>query len=366
MKHLIVTLVSLFAFIIIVTAIAISFSQGTPTAIEPVQYAGTGDPQPKARDDVSSERDSGKVKQVTVSPFDVARDINKNRDQWSKHQIYDELNLLYFWEDLAMEPGDLSGCEADCDAELYKAELDGIVGEEVLLKLVKSFDLCRYLLFKPVDDQHSVKPKWLFLGYIDHDFNKYEMSWHRVADTGNKHWLVIRGQTGSGTGFSSYDDMWYEVSEDGVKEVLNYTARAHIAEWPKGLGWELRSAIIPQPYGDDQSAAVRFTVSYTGLNYMTDEYPALFSKSSRVQYRWDSSKASFAFDPSKSRVSKEEYDSVYQLEFQSIANFLKYNLDRLMKITKGKKVKSKEWLRDFLSKCEHTPERAALIEALKQ
>jgi hypothetical protein len=366
MRHLIITLAALFTTLIAVTALVISFSPNTLTTDESMQSAETDNSQQESQDEVLPERDFGRVKQVTVSPYDIARGINKNRDQWSKDQIYEELNLRYLWENLAMESGDFSQCETNCDAKLYKIELDDIAGGAVLLKIMKSLYLCRYLLFKQVDDLRSVKPEWLFLGYIDHDFNKYEMSWHQVANTGNKHWLVIRGQTGSGTGFSSYDDTWYEVSGNGIKEVLNYTARTHIAQWPKGLGVELKSSIILQPNGDDLSAAIKFTVSYSGLNYMTEDYPRLFSRSSSVKYNWDSSKASFVFDPSTSQVSKEEYDSVYQLESWNIESFLRYNLNGLAKIAKGEKVKSKEWLRDFLNECEYTPEKAALIETLKQ
>jgi len=72
----------------------------------------------------------------------------------------------------------------------------------------------RYLIFGPTRVRAGKPTAWRFLGYIDHAFNKYETSWHRVIAQGNKHWLVIRGQTRSGTGFSSYDDTWYEVSKN--------------------------------------------------------------------------------------------------------------------------------------------------------
>lgn|SRR5262249_25282968 len=108
---------------------------------------------------------------------------------------------------------DLQQCQANCEARIYPVALTGRPGNEVLLKIT-NFYFCRYLIFGPTRVRAGKPTAWRFLGYIDHAFNKYETSWHRVIAQGNKHWLVIRGQTRSGTGFSSYDDTWYEVSKN--------------------------------------------------------------------------------------------------------------------------------------------------------
>ncbi|MGH9762799.1 MAG: hypothetical protein ACREAC_18405, partial [Blastocatellia bacterium] len=255
-------------------------------------------------------------------------------------------------------------CQADCEAETFTVHLDSKPGKEVLLKLTNHFFFCRYLIFKRMRTRAGARGTWFFLGKIDWDDNKYEDSWHQVRQTGHKHWLIIRGQTGSGTGFESYDDTWYDVSKRGIRIVLNYTAKEGIYQWPKGVGWKLRSRIMPSS-GHKSTVGIRFRASYTGLNYITNKYPFLFSKTRSIMFKWNSREKRFAFSNSGSQVSKEEFESVYQGRSWNEDAVLKYNLHDFEKIANGVDNKRKEWLRDFLTGCKNTAEKAALLQALR-
>jgi hypothetical protein len=300
---------------------------------------------------------------ISVSPVRLARIINRNKSQWDKHQVYEELDLQPVWSNLKIASDDLLQCQANCEARIYPVALTVRTGNVLLLKIT-NFYFSRYLLFRATRVRAGSQTAWRFLGYIDHAFNKYEMSWHRVIAQGNKHWLVIRGQTGSGTGFSSYDDTWYEVSKKGIREVLRYTARAHIAQWPKGIGWKLNSRIVSQDTRAG-SVVVRFSVSFSGLNYMTERYPFLFSNWRAVRFRWDPAQRRFTFVNSVTAKSKDVFESVYQADHWSEEAFVKFNLSELLGIVKGRNSMQREWLRDFVSGYKDSPEKKRLLRAFR-
>jgi len=99
---------------------------------------------------------------------------------------------------------------------------------------------------------------------------------------------------------------------------------------------------------------------------MTNDYPFLFSKTRKVTFRWSSSQSRFVFSNSGSQVSQNEFESAYQERSWSEENILKYNLVDFKKIASGIGDKRKAWLRDFVSGCKDTPEKAVLVQALGQ
>jgi hypothetical protein len=300
---------------------------------------------------------------TSISPYRLAGIINQNKANWYKHQISEELNLEPIWNSLKIPAEDLHRCQADCESRTFPVALTGSTGKEVLLKITNSY-FCRYLIFRPTRVRVRSRKPWRFLGYIDHENNKYEMSWHRTVANGNKHWLVIRGQTGSGTGFSSYEDTWYQVSGRGIKEVLEYTARAHIAQWPKGIGWDLNSTIITRDTSTAMSVAVRFRASFSGLNYATRRYPFLFSRSVTVLFKWDSSRQRFTFVPSSNPISRTIFESIYQGDKWSDEAFVKFNFSQLLLIANRGNTRQREWLKDFLNRYKVSREKTALLQTL--
>ena len=304
-------------------------------------------------------------KLTSLSPARLAEIINHNKANWSKHQIYEELNLEPIWSRLKIPAEDLQRCQANCEARTFTVALTGCAGKEVLLKVTNSY-FCRYLIFRPTRVGVRSQKAWRFLGYIDHEDNKYEMSWHRTIANGNKHWLVIRGQTGSGTGFSSFEDIWYQVTGRGIKEVLEYKAKAHVAQWPKGIGWNLNSTIITRDTSSAMSVAVRFKASFSGLNYATRRYPHLFSKSVTVRFKWDSARQRFRLISSSMTISRRIFESIYQGDKWSKDAFVKFNFSQLLLIAKRGNSLQREWLKDFVNGYKESREKTALLHTLSR
>lgn len=151
------------------------------------------------------------LKPRSTSPFEIARVIKIASSSWKKHRVEVNVDLTSTWKQLALDPGDFNDC-AYCEAAIFKSELDGQPGPEVILKITRSFDFVRYLIFSQQGHRYNRK----LIGHIDHDFNRYQLSSHRIASANGNHYLVIRGQEGSGSGFALYAETWYRVNRHGM------------------------------------------------------------------------------------------------------------------------------------------------------
>ena len=79
---------------------------------------------------------------------------------------------------------------------------------------------------------------------------------------------------------------------------------------------------------------------------------------------WDSAKAKFILDVSRSDVTEAEIETVYNNEGLSYEKFVEYNFDDLLKIAGGADLKKKEWLKQFLTGLKESRLKTALQQAL--
>lgn len=313
----------------------------------------------------------------SISPFELAQSINNVR------RTKVDVSLKETWQKLGIEAGSFEDCSNDCEARIFRHELSSHAGPELVLKLTRFLDFCRYLIFARVQNGHE----WKFLGYIDHDFNKYEMTRHRIAVVNGKPFLVVRGQEGSGSGYALYAETWYEVSNNGVKPVLSYPSDGHTNPWPSGLARSFRATTIPAA-ARANLLTIQFSVNYDTAGYDNDNLKLEFINRHRVSYKWDTAQGKFVLDPQQSNISAAEIAAIANIEsedepkdrtkigettFYSSSKafigggyevFLKYNLPRLMTIAQGRAAKSKSWLKQFLAGCRDTDEKKALLAAL--
>lgn len=316
------------------------------------------------------------TKPEPVSPLEMARVIN------NVSRTHVDVSLKETWQKLGIEPGSFETCGSDCKAKVYRHELSSQRGPEVVVKLTRFFDSCRYLVFARNENGRG----WKFLGHVDHDFNKYEMARHRIASANGRPFLVIRGQEGSGSGFALYGETWYEVSERGMNAVLSYPSDGHTNPWPAGLA---RSFQATQTSGAGRTT-IQYTVSYDTAGYDNDNLKLEFTNRHRASYNWESQSKRFVFDAKQSNISEAEIAAIANIQsddepkagtkigettFYSSSEarsflgggyevFLKYNTARLMTIAKGRETKAKAWLRQFLNECRDTDEKKALLVAL--
>lgn len=323
----------------------------------------------------------------SVSPDEVARLVNESKAAWDKRQVARAVDLRPVWRKLGIPAGGFEGgCTGgDCEAAVFRHELDGEPGLESVLKLMRPLsDSCRYMVFT-----RAGAGVWKLLGHVDHDFNRYEMSRHRVASAGGRNWLVVRGQEGSGTGYSLYGETWYGVGAGGVRPVLHYPVEGHVSSWPAGLSRALKARVVAPRRAVDEKAAITilFTVTYYVPVDSETDASLTFVNRHHARYAWDDAARKFVFDVSRSDITPQEIGAVVDLQFdpaqsQQIGGttfssdggayvrggcevFLKYNLRGLSKFAASGSRARREWLRRFLEDCGDTPEKKTLEDALR-
>lgn len=326
---------------------------------------------------------SGFPKQTKVSPFEIKRQIEYASGKYKK-QTSVKIDFDEIWKSLGIAGEDYITC-GSCEAKIYQEELDGKPTKEILLKLVYPFYVGRYLIFGRTANPR----KWIFYGYVDHDFNRYEMTSHKFVGIGNKKWLAIRGQEGSGTGYVLYGETYYEISKRGVQPVLRYLSEGHTYPWPDGLGREFKTKpILTKKNNKELFVTIRYKVTYQTTDYINEEFRTLLTNTHHLSYKWSRKEKEFVYNKSKSDVTEYDIDIIANVESEENSGetiggstfysskksfvgsgyefFLKHNVARLMKIAKAGNAKLKDWLRKFLDECDNIPEKKKLIEALRK
>lgn len=346
---------------------------------------GTGHAQPVPQPQL--------VRPKSTSPFEIARVVNQSTQQWNRHRLRVDVDLRPTWKHLGIDPSLFAGCMGDCQARLDRNELDATPGREVILKFTKSYDFCRYLIFTRVRRTPTARPRWKLLGYIDHDFNRYQMARHRVARAFGRNWLVIRGQEGSGSGYYLYGETWFEVSNRGVRPVLNYPVDGHTDPVVAGLKWELKGRATALTNGHKRQAIIRFNfnVLYTANGFGDSQFTRRFLNRRHADYVWHRESRQFVFAGDGSTISEAEmqviasgasepsmedegvkagestfFSSVKGFVGSGFEMFLKLNVHRLTKIAWGHNNQAKEWLGEFLKECDDIPQKLALEKALPE
>ncbi|MGA9996921.1 MAG: hypothetical protein WBP93_15995 [Pyrinomonadaceae bacterium] len=324
----------------------------------------------------------------SVSPYEIKRAIETSHRSGERRVEFD---IAALWNRLEIPANNFEACGSGCEVKIFLAELDGEPGREVLLRLATLSDSVRYLVFKQVKARVARQIEWKLLGFVDHDFNRYEMARHRTVNAFGRHFLVIRGQEGSGTGYALYSDTWYEVSGKGVQPVLSYPVEGHTYPWPAGLAREFKAATFQHFHaGDEEEITVLYNVSYSALDYTGQAAPVNFFNQYRERYKWDERQGHFVFTPLRSNLDvKEIYaianiaDEEQEEQGEKIGGttfysskksfvgggyevFLRHNFYDLLKIAQGRNASRKEWLRQFLSECDEMYQKDVLLRELEK
>lgn len=328
----------------------------------------------------------------STSPYEIAKAVNESQRIWNKDHIQVHVDLSVAWRRFGIQSEYFPECAGDCEAEIYRHELDSRPGQEIILKLTHSFNSCRYLIFTSVQRNPARRFRWKFVGHIDHEFNRYQMSSHRVVQALGKNWLVVRGQEGSGSGYRLYGETWYEVRVREVSPVLHYWSEGGTNPVISGLSWQFenRPIALRKFRSGHSRIALRFVVKYTANDFDKDKFTDTYVTQRRAVYLWKKGLRTFVFDSRNSTITEAEMAGIANVETEPdeadsgvkiggsvffsqlkgfVGNgfeiFLKLNFNRLMKIARGSDVDRREWLSQFLKDCNETPEKIALSKALQ-
>jgi hypothetical protein len=304
------------------------------------------------------------IEPKSLSPYDIESFIYNNPQAdlsilWQKLNISGKFNSLPDWEKNESFLELCSGCEA----ETFNYNLDDEPGDEVLLRIAdNSQESCRYLLFKRL---YSVGNSWKLLGFIDHDFGRYQMPRHSFLLSSGKSFLVVQVQTQSGSA-SLYTDRLFTVQNNKLVELLDYNSGGH----PFNFGYQPTREIMGRVISckierEIAQIEVEFTAKYTSWDEKSDSEFLLWSKKQKAIYVKSLNSKQKRLDPAKSNITLEEINTIYNIDSSTDKDVLKYNLEELKKVAQEKGNRN-QWLREFLQHCENSKEKNILQKIIRK
>jgi len=326
--------------------------QQKPRPVEPPPCpTATPTPAPQAVPIPSNEDDDEYPDDKDLSPWEISWFID----------AHPRAKLQKLWARLHIKEGDtmysdFSQC-FDCSAKVDFYDLDGEPGDEALLKISDTgSESYRYLVF----DYRDHADDWHFIGHVD-EWGKYKESQSFMVVSGGQTWLVTQGQSASGSGVAYYHNRVFGVTRRHLNEVASYESEGYQSDWDVGPTSEFSTRILDiQKIRNQTRVKVEFNLDYF-LN--GDDDVRLFSKQ-QIAVFVSSNKSDQALDREQSSVTPRELEHIYTIDSMTQDDFLKYNLSELLNLAKRGTKAQKNWLKEFLERCETCAEKQRLLAAL--
>lgn len=217
--------------------------------------------------------------------------------------------------------------------------------------------LDRYLLF------HQQKTGWKLAGHIDSGFAKYFDPVLYPKEVGGKSWLVLREQSGSGTGYQEAIQRWFEVKGGRLREVLSILDDAYILGHPGE--YVLRPSAIVMDFqrtGTGDLLRVLYRLVYALVDDDGVDRAFFGSIEKSVTYRRNRNETSFHLDAGASENDMKVFGP--NLGQDLATEFLKNDFQNLLKISRGPRSTERRWLEENLKDFPPSAEREELRRAL--
>ena len=135
--------------------------------------------------------------------------------------------LRKLWSQIGVASDMFEGDEDDVQLVIFRfaAELNGNTGDEVLLRITDSDENDFHYLALSHDGE-----SWSSVGFVDLWNQRLDSQTHRIATLAeDQRWLVIRSLNGNGSGFSKYQETWYQPKDGNLVNVLGYPVDGHVS-----------------------------------------------------------------------------------------------------------------------------------------
>ncbi len=184
------------------------YARSETSPIEPVHH----DPNVFISVQSESPRTAESISEIDISnPYALANSLDGYADVemgelWKRLRVNSEMNDKFFTK-----------CSA-CRAEAFAFNLDDSPQNEIIVRIANSIEECRYLVFEQIESDTT---KYRLIGNIDHAFGRYEMPSHHFLVSNGRAYLIVRGQTVSGSGVSAYNYRLFRVKTAGLRSCLS-------------------------------------------------------------------------------------------------------------------------------------------------
>lgn len=296
----------------------------------------------------------------SISPYSIKEYIEQ-------HSSDRYVKLDGFWKPLGIDVEEWEQY-GRCEATIFELGFGTDQPMVVMLRLYDhsgwSMGGTRYVFFKKANDSLL---EWVLLGYTDFQDQRYQQPEHRVIESGTGRWIVFKILAGRGSGYSRYNDEWYEIGDNGIKDVLIYVSGEYLGSFDPTPTVSLGSKIVSATTESDQTTVVvEFSASY----YKQDTGPSieridLWTKTKRAVFVRSPGAEKFLLNEAQSQLSSAELEVFCDNDGISNSEFLQRNFHELEKIAGSTDEARKTWLRSFLQQCTHTTTSERLLRILE-
>ncbi|HEV2763465.1 MAG TPA: hypothetical protein VGV38_10855 [Pyrinomonadaceae bacterium] len=205
-----------------------------------------------------------------------------------------------------------------CTAEVFRLELDAEPGPETVLR-VGNQSRYQYLFFKPdlCVAHHCLGSGWKLVGVADDILYKYETPPHfTVAAGGGRHWLVVQDHASTQDAAVLYRNRAFEVTAGGVSEVLSYPSSGYYVAVRSEPERSFETLLLEVNAGRrEETVRVQFNSHYyrAGERVSSRQQQAVFARRGGA--------GPFLFDPRRSDLSREEFESVHGSAVLGVGDF---------------------------------------------
>lgn len=249
--------------------------------------------------------------------------------------------------------------------ERFDTELNNKPGIDTILEVSDgNGDYTNYLIFICDGNNYRLVGNIEFVHTQHHNRPTY-----RVVNLGNENiWLIVPQVTGSGTGYSLWEEMWYKI-DSTMKAVLCYPLRELSAMSGEDLlHFDSVCDVIDYSLNDKGLCQIllRYYITYENGDYRLNS-GGEFTTSKLVGLIWDKQQSKFIFN----RESGNEYftQDGYNVFIKGGESDNYYNLfikEYYIELcTAAIKKENIAWIRSILKECKQCPEKAKIAEVLK-
>ncbi len=304
------------------------------------------------------EKDYGLLPQ---NPYELEKIINESElyfpvdKLWQQLGIKSEMQTLdnpFFIGSEEKEPIYFENCSS-CKAEIIEINLDNDRDKEILLGVgdYGGNEKYRFLAFK------KSKNSWKFIGYADHDFNKYYSPKVEVKNFNGVKFLVLTCLGGSGTGISISFERWYKIKNNQLKEVLSFPNESHSVMTTSDLWRESKVTVKNHFFRKGKKYfEVEFTNNFVGFeencqpDYKSEGLEGLkIFQSKKVGNYIEDKSGIYRLNEKLSQVTNEEIVKAYIPDGLNPTEFKRLYPNEVKKVLRERKSCRAKWLKWWFS-----------------
>lgn len=193
---------------------------------------------------------------------------------------------------------------------------------------------------------------------------KYFRPEHRILRFGAGPFLVITEQGISGSGVSSKEECWIDLTGADFKPVMVFTAEGEYHAFPDGISRKTFAHVTSMATRPTERIELTMSVEFTATEHSNETIP-LGRRSDKVVYVRNGT-GSFNPVPRLSTATPDEVETFYEIHDTeaSEGEFLKFHYKGLAAVANGQDERARAWLVAFVQQYPNSPEARKLKSIL--